>query len=68
MYITIMSEKDATVTTYAWDVEEATIDEVWVLIDSLGYHMDEICYMVTEEEPFVSCEEINDRIEKKIER
>lgn len=60
MYITIMNPSANTVTTYDWDVTTPSDEEVQVLIEALGFHLDEIFYFTSLEEPFVSSSEISD--------
>lgn len=60
MYITIMDSRNTSVTTYMWDVVSASTEEVEVLIDRLGYHLSEVSYMTSDEEPYISTIEIND--------
>lgn len=55
-----MNPNEASVTTYAWDEPFESTDQVEVLIEALGYHLDEVTYMVSHEEPYVGTSEVED--------
>lgn len=51
MYVTVMDFSTSSVTTLAWDVETATDEEAEVLLERMGYHLSQVSYMLTEDEP-----------------
>ena len=57
-----MNPLDKSVNTWHWDIESATDDEVKVLIEALGYDINSVSYMTTDEEPFVGTSEVSDRL------
>ena len=62
MYITVMHPIVGKVTSYALD-EPIDFDDkelALTIIEALGYHTDEIFYMLTLEEPYISSTEISD--------
>lgn len=63
MYITVMDFSTSTVTKLVWDVEKASNEEVEALLESVGYHLSQVSYMTTEEEPeFGGIVEVSDVI------
>jgi len=60
MYITVMDFSTTTVTKLAWDVEKASNEEVEALLESIGYHLSQVSYMTSDEEPDVSIVEVSD--------
>lgn len=64
-----MNPTDMTVETWHWDEPTATTEEVQVLIEALGYDLGKVFYMTSDEEPYVSANEVSDRLpDFKIER
>lgn len=64
MYITVMHPIEGKITSYALD-EPIDFDDkelILTIIEALGYHADEINYMLTLEEPYISSTEISDVI------
>ena len=62
MYITVMYPKEAKVTSYSLD-EPIDFDDselALTIIEALGYHADEIFYMLSLEEPYMGSAEISD--------
>ena len=51
MYITVMDFSTKIITKLVWDVEEATTEETEVLLEAMGYHLSQVSYMTTNEEP-----------------
>ena len=51
MYITVMDFSTKSITKLVWDVEEATTEETEVLLEAMGYHLSQIAYMTTDDEP-----------------
>ena len=45
---------------YAWDVPTASAEEVQVLIEALGHHMEDVSYITTEDEPIIGNVEVED--------
>ena len=60
MYITVMDYSTKKVATLAWNVENATTEEVEILLERCGYHFSQIDYMISEEEPEYSIMEVTD--------
>ena len=63
MYISIMDFSTTTIHTLVWNVEEASTEEVEILLESLGYHLSQVSYMTSQEEPTVSTIEVNDLLD-----
>ena len=40
-----------TITKLVWDVEEAESEQVEILLERMGYHLSQISYMTTKDEP-----------------
>ena len=62
MYITIILPCEARITSYALD-EPIDFDNkalALTIVEALGYHADEIYYMLSIEEPYISTQEISD--------
>lgn len=51
MYITVMDFSTSTITKFVWDVEKASNEEVKAVLEQMGYHLSQVSYMTTEEEP-----------------
>lgn len=51
MYITVMDFSTETITKLVWDVEEAESEQVEILLERMGYHLSQISYMTTKDEP-----------------
>ena len=51
MYITVMDYSTSTITKLVWDVEDTESACVEMLLELMGYHLSQISYMVTEDEP-----------------
>ena len=62
MYITVMDFSTSTVTKLVWDVEKASNEEVEALLESVGYHLSQVSYMTSDEEPDVNIVEVSDVI------
>ena len=63
MYITVMDFSASTVTKLVWDVEKASNEEVEAVLEQMGYHLSQVSYMTTEEEPeFGGIVEVSDVI------
>lgn len=60
MYITVMDFSTETVTKLVWDAESPTNEEVEILLERMGYHLSQISYMTTDEEPAIGLVEVND--------
>lgn len=64
-----MNPIDMSVETWHWDKATATTEEVQVLIEALGYDISKVYYMTSDEEPYVSANEVSDRLpDFKVER
>ena len=57
-----MNPIDMSVETWHWDKEKATTEEVQVLIEALGYDLTKVYYMTSDEEPYVTANEVSDRL------
>ena len=62
MYITVMDFSTSTITKLVWDVEKASNEEVEALLESVGYHLTQVSYMTSDEEPDVNIVEVSDVI------
>ena len=51
MYITVMDYSTKTITKLVWDVEQAETEEVECMLEAVGYHLSQIAYMTTNDEP-----------------
>ncbi len=51
MYITVMDYSTTTISKMVWDVENATTQEVEILLEAVGYNLSQISYMTSEDEP-----------------
>lgn len=51
MYITVMDFSTETITKLVWDVENAESEQVEILLELMGYHLSQISYMTTKDEP-----------------
>lgn len=60
MYITVMDFSTETITKVAWNVESPANEEVEILLERMGYHLSQISYMTTDEEPAIGLVEVND--------
>lgn len=60
MYITVMDFSTSTVTTLACNFELADSEAVESLLECCGYHLSQISYMTSNEEPEVSTIKISD--------
>lgn len=63
MYISVMDFSTTTIHTLVWNVEEASTEEVEILLESLGYHLSQVSYMTSQEEPTISTIEVNDLLD-----
>ena len=63
MYIIVMDHSTETVSALAWNVKEATNEEVECLLGRVGYHLSQISYMSTKEEPELCLIEVSDLLE-----
>lgn len=63
MYISVMDFSTTTIHTLVWDVDEASTEEVEILLESLGYHLSQVSYMTSKEEPMVSTIEVSELLE-----
>ena len=63
MYITVMDFSTSTITKLVWDVEKPSNEEVEALLEQMGYHLSQVSYMTTDEEPeFGGIVEVSDVI------
>ena len=63
MYITVMDFSTSTITKLVWDVEKASNEEVEAVLEQMGYHLSQVSYMTTDEEPeFGGIVEVSDVI------
>ena len=63
-YITVMDYSTSTITKLVWDVKSVTTEETEILLEHLGYHLSQIAYMTTDEEPdFGGIVEVSDLID-----
>jgi len=62
MYISVMDYSTTSITTLVWDVEKASTEEIEALIERLGYHLSQVSYMTSDEEPDISVIEVSDLI------
>lgn len=46
-----MDFSTSTISKIVWDVENANSEEVEILLMAMGYHISQIAYMKTEDEP-----------------
>ena len=60
MYITVMDFSTETITKLVWDVQTANNEETEILLERMGYHLSQISYMTTEEEPAIGLVEVSD--------
>ena len=60
MYITVMDFSTETITKLVWDVESATNEETEVLLERMGFHLSQISYMTTKDEPDIGIVEVTD--------
>lgn len=60
MYITVMDFSTETITKLVWDVPTANNEETEILLERMGYHLSQISYMTTEEEPAIGLVEVSD--------
>lgn len=60
MYITVMDYSTESITKLVWDVESAKTEEVECLLEAAGYHLSQIDYMVSDDEPDVGIVEVSD--------
>lgn len=51
MYITVMDYSTKTITKLVWDVEQAVTEEVECMLEGIGYHLSQIAYMTSDDEP-----------------
>jgi hypothetical protein len=58
-----MDFSTTTIHTLVWDVEEASTEEVEILLESLGYHLSQVSYMTSKEEPMISTIEVSELLE-----
>ena len=64
MYITVMDFSTETITKLVLDVEEKPqTEEVECLLERCGYHLSQVAYMTTDEEPAVSLTYVSDILE-----
>ena len=49
-----------TITKLVWDVESATNEETEVLLERMGFHLSQISYMTTKDEPDIGIVEVTD--------
>lgn len=63
MYITVMDFSTENVTVLAWNVEKASSEEVEILLERCGYHLSQIHYMTTQDEPEIGSVEVNDLLQ-----
>lgn len=63
MYISVMDFSTTTIHTLVWDVEVASTEEVEILLEGLGYHLSQVSYMTSQEEPMVSTIEVSELLE-----
>lgn len=64
MYITVMDYSTKTIHTLAWNVEKASTEEVEILLERCGYHLSQVSYMTSDEEPEYSIIEVSDLLEE----
>lgn len=58
-----MDFSTSTVTKLVWGVEKASNEEVEAILEQMGYHLSQVSYMTTEEEPeFGGIVEVSDVI------
>lgn len=56
-----MDHSTTTITKLVWDVLTATNEEVEILLEKIGYHVSQVSYMTSEEEPdYGGVVEVND--------
>ena len=55
-----MDYSTTTIHVLAWNVEKTTTEEVECLLEGLGYHLSQVSYMTSDEEPEVSTIEVDD--------
>lgn len=55
-----MDYRTTSITTLVWGVEKFSTEEVECLLESLGYHLSQVSYMTSDEEPMVSTVEVSD--------
>lgn len=62
MYITVMDYSTSTITKLVWDVEnKPKTEEIEILLERLGFHISQIAYLTTDEEPdYGGCVEVSD--------
>lgn len=65
MYITVMDFSTETITKIVWNVEEAETEQVEILLELAGYHLSQISYMVTQDEPDCGEVEVTDILEEE---
>ena len=66
MYITVMDYSTKTITKLVWDVEQAETEEVECMLEAVGYHLSQIAYMTTEDEPDFGGEvEVSELLEQR---
>jgi hypothetical protein len=58
-----MDFSTTTIHTLVWDVDEASTEEVEILLESLGYHLSQVSYMTSKEEPMISTIEVSELLE-----
>ena len=58
-----MDYSTTTIHVLVWDVEKTSTEEVECLLESLGYHLSQVSYMTSDEEPMVSTIEVSDLLE-----
>ena len=51
MYITVMDFSTSTISKLVWDVESATTEQVEITLERMGFHLSQIAYMTTDDEP-----------------
>lgn len=60
MYITVMDYSTSTINKLVWDVEDMESACIEMLLELMGYHLSQISYMTTEDEPDFGIVEVTD--------
>ena len=63
MYITVMDFSNKTISQLSWDVEDASTEDVEVILERAGFRISQIAYMTSDEEIPVGIIELSDLIE-----
>ena len=67
MYITVMDFCTETITKLVWDRDKDSVqtEEVECLLEGIGFHLSQIHYMTSDEEPDVGLVEVSDLLSDK---